>query len=120
MYSDPQSVTVTGAGAISLPGTGQSPTSGEFTSGDGTVKLQISQAVAKRNRSSVRINLNKLATDPYVSTINTRFSAAINLSVDRPLVGFTNAEVKLLVTGLTTWLTASSGANIDKLLGGEH
>jgi hypothetical protein len=41
------------------------------------------------------------------------------LVVDRPLNGITADEAKDLILGLTTWLTASSAANAEKLVGFE-
>jgi len=38
---------------------------------------------------------------------------------DVPTVGFTVAEQKQIVDALSTWLTATSGSNVTKLLGGE-
>jgi len=40
--------------------------------------------------------------------------------VDVSNQGFTLAEQTQLITGLTTWLTASTNANAIKLLGGEN
>jgi hypothetical protein len=40
--------------------------------------------------------------------------------VDHPVNGFTNTEVKQLVDGFTAYLTASSGAKVTQLLGGEN
>jgi hypothetical protein len=36
-----------------------------------------------------------------------------------PVVGFTITEQKQIIDALTAWLTASTGANVTKLLGGE-
>jgi hypothetical protein len=41
----------------------------------------------------------------------------VYLVIDRPLTGFTQTQVKDLVTCLTGMLTASSNAAIDKLFG---
>jgi hypothetical protein len=38
---------------------------------------------------------------------------------DVPVVGFTITEQKQIIDALTAWLTASTGANVTKLLGGE-
>jgi hypothetical protein len=43
------------------------------------------------------------------------------LVVDLPAAGgYTVAEAKLIVDGLTAYLTASSGAKVTQLLGGEN
>jgi hypothetical protein len=66
-----------------------------------------------------RLDLSKLTTDPFDETQKVEVSASVYLVLDRPLAGFTNAELKLLVEGLTTFLTASTGANIKKLIASE-
>jgi hypothetical protein len=38
---------------------------------------------------------------------------------DVPPVGFSVVEQKQIIDALTAWLTASSGANVTKFLGGE-
>jgi len=118
-YSDPQSVTVTGS-ASSLARTGSGINSGTFQSNDGTVQLSVSSAYAKRTRRTARINLSKIAADPLISANNIKYSASAFLVIDAPLTGFSVAELTTLVTGLTTWLSASSAANTIKLLGGEN
>jgi hypothetical protein len=42
------------------------------------------------------------------------------LVIDVPLVGYTIAEQKQVVDGLTAYCTASTGARITQLLGGEN
>jgi hypothetical protein len=39
--------------------------------------------------------------------------------LDVPVNGFTTAEQVQIITGLTTWLTASTNANATKMVGGE-
>jgi len=38
---------------------------------------------------------------------------------DVPVTGFSVSEQKQIVDALTAWLSASTGANVIKLLGGE-
>jgi hypothetical protein len=84
-----------------------------------TAELLVSHAYGKRTRRTARLNLTKVAADPFNSSLNASYSSSIYLVVDHPVVGFTPADLHTDVTGLTTWLTASSGTAIDKLLGGE-
>jgi hypothetical protein len=42
------------------------------------------------------------------------------LRVDTPVTGYTVDEQKAIVQAIIDWATASSGANITKLLGGEN
>jgi hypothetical protein len=45
---------------------------------------------------------------------------AAYLVVDVPIIGYTVTEQKQVVDGLTGYLTASSGARVTQLLGGEN
>jgi len=117
-FADPQSITVN-AVAISLPRTGSGINTGTFTSADGNTKLTVSNQYGKRTRRSLRFDLTKIAADPLISAQNIRYSMSANLVVDLPVTGFTVAEAKLLLDGMMTYLTASTGAKLTQLLGGE-
>jgi len=120
-FSDPQSVTIgTTPGTVSLPRTGSGIGTGTFLTNDTTVKLTVSNAYGKRTRRVARIDFSKIAPDPLISANNIKYGTAVYLVVDQPLTGFSTAEMKDIVTGLCTWLTASTGANITKLVGGEN
>lgn len=117
-FSDPQSVTI--GSAISLPRTGQGVDSGTFTKDDGTASLVVSHVNGRRRRHTVRVNFAKVAADPLVTGTNLRLSASAYLTIDVPVNGFTVAEQLQIITGLCTWLTATSNANATKLVGGEN
>jgi hypothetical protein len=51
--------------------------------------------------------------------VNQSYSTSVYLVVDAPLVGYTIAEQKQIVDALVAYLTASSGARVTQLLGGE-
>jgi hypothetical protein len=72
-----------------------------------------------RLRHTVRLYNRKVAADPLDSTLNAYFDMALNLTIDRPAVGYTIAEAKSVCDALFAHLTASSGAPITQLLGGE-
>ncbi len=116
--TDPQSITIN-AITTSLPRTGSGINSGSFQSNDGTIGLVASHAYGKRQRRTIRLNHQKYAADPLVSSQNVLRSASVYLVIDTPLQGYSVTEQKQIVDGLTAWLTASSGANVTKLLGGE-
>lgn len=118
MFTDPQSVTIN-AVAQTLPRTGLSTTVGTFTKDDGNVELVIGKAVGKRIRRTVRLNFRKIAPDAFQSDMNTSYSMSCYLVVDVPPVGFTVAEQKYVVDALVAYLTASTGARVTQLLGGE-
>lgn len=118
-FADPQSVTIN-AVANSLPRTSSGPNNGVFTKDDGAVRLQVSHAYGKRVRRTLRIDHTKIAADALQPSTNARYSMSTYLVVDVPVTGYTNTEIKQIVDGLTGYLTASSGAKVTQLLGGEN
>lgn len=119
MLTDPQSVTIN-AVANSLPRTSTAVNSGQFQKDDTTVKLDVSHQYGKRNRRLVKLTHTKIAPDPLISSTNIRYSMSVSVVIDTPVTGYTVAEAKQIVDGLTKWLTDSSGANTTKVLGGEN
>jgi len=118
MFTDPQSVTIN-AIAISLPRTSAGQNVGTLTSNDGATKLDIASTYGKRIRRTIALTVKKYSTDPTDSSRNIPVSATIRITVDQPLQGYTVADLQFAVLGLIGNLTASSNANIGKLLGGE-
>lgn len=117
-FADPQSVTISTV-ANSLPRTGSGIGVGAFQKDDSTVKLGVTHVYAKRVRRTVRLDHSKIAADPLQPTNNTRLSASVYLVVDAPITGYSPTEVKAIIDGLAGWLTASTGANTTKFVGGE-
>jgi len=116
MFADPQSVTVN-AVAQSLPAVSRGDSVSIYQKDDATYKLTISHNFkAERNRFTVRLDANKVAADPLASANNKVYSHTAYLVIDKPVVGYTNSETQLMVTGLIGWL---SSGNILKVLGGE-
>lgn len=119
MFVDPQSVTIS-AVAQTLPRTGVTLTEGVFTKDDGNVGLRVSHSGTKgRKRHLLRLDFRKIAADPFTSGINTEYTMSVYTVIDVPLVGFTIAEQKAVADALVAYLTASTGARITQLLGGE-
>lgn len=118
-FADPQSVTIN-AVAQTLPRVSSGPTSGTFQKDDGNVKLLVSHASGKRNRRTIRLDHRKIAADPLLGSVNIEYSMSAYLVVDVPKIGYTVAEAKQIVDALTAYLTASSGAKVTQLLGGEN
>lgn len=118
MLADPQSLTIN-AVANSLPAISRGVNQSSYQKDDANVKLDISHTYAKRIRRQVKASLSKIAADPLVSAQSIKYSMSAYLVVDVPVTGFTVTEAKYLVDALTAWLTASSGANTTKVLGGE-
>lgn len=118
--ADPQSVTIgTTPGTVSLPRTGQEMLQGVFQSADGNTKFSVSHQYGKRKRHLVRLDFQKVAPDPLISSTNVIYGTSAYVVVDVPLTGFTVAEQKDVVLALANYLIASTGANTVKVLGGE-
>ena len=118
MFADPQSVTIN-AVPVSLPRTGVGENKSFYSANDGTVKLTVSHSIGKRNRRMVRLDHSKVAADPLAADRNLRYNAAVWAVFDTPPVGYTVVEAKQIADALFAYLTASSGAQITKVLGGE-
>lgn len=118
-YADPQSVTIN-AVAQTLPRVSSGPFSGVFQKDDGSVKLTVAHAYNKRIRRTARIDHKKIVADPLMPTTNTLFSMSTYIVCDVPVTGYTVVEQKQIVDALTAYLTASSGARVTQLLGGEN
>jgi len=118
MLADPQSVTIN-AVANSLPCISRGVNLSSYQKDDGTVKLSISHNYGKRTRRAARLDFSKIAADPLVSAQNIKYSMSAYLVIDVPPTGFTVAETKYVVDALTAYLTASSGAKVTAIAGGE-
>lgn len=113
--TDPQTMTV--GSAVTLPRIRTGNTDAEYVSSDGVVSLLVSHQNGKgRRRSLAKAGRKKVSTDP-LTDVKSEIGAVINISIDRPSVGFTEAELIELVTGAFTWMTASTNANLKKVLG---
>jgi hypothetical protein len=63
----------------------------------------------------VRIDQRAIVTNPLDST-NDYDTLSFYSVIDRPVYGFTTAQIEQLVTGFQAWLTTG---NVDKLIGTE-
>lgn len=118
-FADPQSVTIN-AVANSLPRISSGVNQGAFSKDDGSVKLSVAHTYAKRTRRTIRLDHSKISSDPLNTAQNQRYSMSAYLVVDVPTTGYTLAEQKQIVDGLVAYLTASTGARVTQLLGGEN
>lgn len=117
--ADPQSVTI-GAATTPLPRVSVGPNASTYSSADSTVQLSASHAYGKRIRRTARVTSTKITTDPLLTNVNVRVSASAYVVLDVPTSGFTAAEQNDLLLSIATWLSATSGANAAKLIGGEN
>jgi hypothetical protein len=118
-FADPQSVTIN-AVANTLPRISSGIDSGAFQKDDSTIKLSVGSSYGKRVRRTIRLDHKKIAADPLMPSTNTLFTMSTYIVVDVPVAGYSVAEQKQIVDGLTAYLTASSGARVTQLLGGEN
>lgn len=118
-FSDPQTVTIN-AVAIPLARTGSRDNAGSFAASDGNTKMLVSSSYGKRVRRTIRIDSRKVAPDPLFPAQNTPYSMSFYIVADVPTTGYTITEQKQIIDGFLAWLTASSGAKITQLLGGEN
>lgn len=117
--SDPLSITID-AVPYTLPRISAAPNKGVYASNDGKVTETASHQYGKRNRHLFRVDTAKVAADPFQSSVNAKYAMSAYIVVDAPTVGYTVAEQKAVVDGLIAQLSASSGALITKILGGEN
>lgn len=117
-FADPQSVTIN-AVAQTLPRISSGVNTGAFQKDDATVKLSVSHQYGGRTRRQIRLDCTKIAGDVFTSD-NVKYSMSAYLVIDIPQTGYTVAEQKLNVDGLIGYLSASSGARVTQLLGGEN
>lgn len=117
-FADPQSVTIN-AVAQTLPRVSSGVSSGIFQKDDGNVKLTVSHQYGKRIRRTVRLDHRKIAADPLQGSVNINYSMSCYFVVDIPIIGYSITEGKYNVDALTGYLTASSGAKVTQLMGGE-
>ncbi len=118
-FADPQSVTISGA-ARSMPRVSSGVNSGQFSAADQLTKLSVSHTYGKRVRHLIRIDDSKIATDPLLAGQSVPVSMSAYLVIDVPLVGYDQAQQKAVTDGFLAALTASTGAKITQLLGGEN
>lgn len=118
-FADPQSVTINGS-AKTLPRVSSGNNNGSFATADQADKLSISHSYGKRVRHLIRLDDQKIASDPLMAGQSLPVSMSAYLVVDVPTVGYSQAEQKYVVDALVAYLTASTGARVTQLLGGEQ
>lgn len=118
-FSDPQTVTINAVAQV-LPRTSTRDNAGVFTKDSGDVKLTVSSLYGKRSRRTARLDHRKVAADPLFPAQNTPYSMSFYVVADVPVTGYSIVEQKQIVDALVAWLSASSGANVTALLGGQN
>lgn len=118
-FTDPQSITIDGS-TISLPRQLDKSGIGKFISADGSYTIEVAPKTGSTKVRTLRLRNTKVTADPLVTTTNVRVTDLISLTIVRPLDGYTDAEIEKQLTGLITWLTASTNANLKKFVAGEN
>jgi hypothetical protein len=112
--SDPQTVTIGTARTEARVLTGERTAT--YAEADGSSSLRIDHQVTRtRKRSLIQLTRKMISTDP-LTDIKSEISASVNITFDRPLVGFTEAQLLELITGATGWGSASTNANYKAVL----
>lgn len=118
MLSDPQSITIDGT-ATSLPRVLTGTREGLFESPNLSLSVETT-AKNGRVRTVARMQAEKITTDPLVATTNVLVSDSVAITINRPLNGFSDDDIVKQVTGFIGWLTASTNANLKKIVAGEN
>lgn len=118
-FADPQTVTVATI-AKTLPRISSGPSDGTFQTADGEFQMAVSHSYGKRVRRSVRLVQKKTSADPFIPDRNIASSMTCYFTVDTPVNGFSISEAKAVADALVAYLTASTGARVTQLLGGEN
>lgn len=117
-FADPQTVTISGT-TVPLPRVSVGANTATYTSGDGLISMNASNAYGRRIRRVLRLDHRKLSPSPYVPTENIDVSMSNYIVFDVPKIGYTPAEALAVYQGFKTQFTASTDALIVKLLAGE-
>lgn len=117
MFAETQTFTID-AVAQNLVRTGSAESSGRFGTADRSHKLEVNHQRGRRNRDQIRFTRDTLVANPLITGQNVSQSISVMVIVDTPN-GYDTAAAKKVVDGVLANLSASSGANIAKLLGGE-
>jgi len=115
MFADPQTVTVNAVAKV-MPRIQVEGTKSTYQLADETYRLTISHTKSNdRIRSMVRIDQRAVVTNPLDLT-NDYDTLSFYFVIDRPVYGFTTAQIEQLVAGLKTW---ADNTAVDKLIGSE-
>jgi hypothetical protein len=118
MYADP-TITIN-AIPQALKRTGMGANSGSFITNDGSHKLAISHSLGNFNQRMIRLDRVQTVANPLSSGEFLEASDSVWLVSKTPKIGYlTVVQQKQLVDGFIAFLSASSGAAITQLLGGE-
>ncbi len=117
MFSDPQTVTISGS-AKTLNRTSNTEGGSKYATSDRAHQVSITHVYGRRHRHTIRLQVDTLTANPLIAGANVTQSMTAYLTVDVP-PGYDAATAKAVLDGFLANLTATSGANLTKLVGGE-
>lgn len=118
-FSDPQSITIDGV-AHSLARVSNGVNAGAFQTNDGMFRESVAHTYGKRTRRTIRLDFKAISPDPFNTSVNIPVGASFYLVADVPVNGVEVTDQKKMIDGFLAYLSASSGAAITRLLGGEN
>jgi hypothetical protein len=119
--TDPQKFKEETETEIEAPRVTSGAKSSVYETSDGLHRLTLSttETNSSRKRHLVRIDVEKLTTNIYEESKKQAVSASVYLVIDRPVNGFSVAEMTKLVKGLVGLLSASTYSVTEKVLGSQ-
>ena len=119
--TDPQKFKEVAGTEVTAPRVSAGDFKSIYETSDGLNKLTLSTTTSNssRKRHLLRIDVEKIAANPFEEARKEPISASVYLVVDRPSTGYSVAEMKKLVEGLVGLASASTYSVVEKLLGGE-
>lgn len=117
MFSEPQVLTVSGS-AKSLNRLNSTADGSEFATADRAFRMSVKHSYGRRVRHTAAFVVDTLDPNPLISGQFVKSSATYRLSVDLP-PGYDTATAKAAVDAFLANLSATSGANVTKLVNGE-
>jgi len=117
LLADPSVVTVN-AIAKSLNRTGSGTDTSAYSTADRSFRMTVAHSYGRRQRRLIKLIHDTLVANPLVSGQNVNQTCSVHLVIDSP-PGYDTTLLKQDVDGFLAYLTASSGANIAKIIAGE-
>lgn len=116
MFAEPQNITISAGSRVTTRVLTGSEV-GRFIAPERDTVIEVSHSAKNRLRSVVKLQTKKFSADPTVPAVRDQ---VIQLTINRPNVGFSEAETLADVKGLLSWLSAGTDANLKKFIGGEN
>lgn len=114
MIADPITV-----GEASLARINTGTTVGEFKNSDKGITLTVSPRIDKKAAYyAIRLTKKKTVVSS-VTNISSTATAYVNVGFSVPNTGFTASELAQLFADVSAWLTASTNANLSRVLNRE-